>query len=213
MTDSKNDRRTFPRLPGSRVRWLRAITTYSAQNLTLVDISDGGALIETERRIKPGEREPLVLSAHQDLKVAAHVLRVEIVRLAPKMLYRSAIQFLEPISVASLLRLNGGNELPSLERTAREQALAPLRERFDFLVRQLRRAHDIKVCSAASLTPSAEAVYFKISQDDVTDRRFLQVSFTPGVPPTAAEFQVVKELARLAAELGVDDLSPALNAP
>lgn len=195
------------------VPWLKAIVTYSTQDLTLVDISDGGALIETERRIKPGEREPLVLSGHQDLKVVAHVLRVEIVRLAPNMLHRSAIQFLQPINVASLLRMNGGNELRSVERAAREQALAPLRERFDFLVRQLGRAHDIKICSAASLTQSAEAVYFEIPQDNCTDRRFLQIAFAPGVPPTAAAFQILKDLARLAADLEVDDLSPALNTP
>lgn len=199
----ESDRRIFPRLPGSLIPWLKATTPYSPQPLALVDISNGGALIETERRLKPGEREPLVLRGDQDIKVAAQVLRVEIVQLQPTLAYRSAVRFLRPISLEALGAAD--HDLALLDSAAKLDALADLRARLESQIRQLERIEEVKICSSLSSGPSRESVYFDISDATSGRRRFIQIFFAPGTAPSEDEFSTLKALARLAADLPSTD--------
>lgn len=200
----ESDRRIFPRLPGSLIPWLKATTPYSPQPLALVDISNGGALIETERRLRPGEREPLVLCGDQDIKVAAQVLRVEIVRLQPTLAYRSAVRFLRPISLEAIAGA-ADYDLALLDSAAKLDALADLRERLESQIRQLERIEEVKICSSLSSGPSSESVYFDISDATSGRRRFMQIFFAPGTAPTEDDFSTLKALARLAADLPSTD--------
>jgi hypothetical protein len=76
------DRRVFPRFPGASLPSLSVLTGRST-NVAVIDISDGGVLIETPVRVTPGEREMVVLDANATIKKAGSVERVEIIRLIP----------------------------------------------------------------------------------------------------------------------------------
>src|SRR4029453_15529033 len=96
-----SDRRAFRRIPGIEMPWLSARTHSSG--LTLLDISEGGALIETPTRWKPGDREAIKLHGESSIPVAGYVLRVEVARIPPNLCFRSAVRFNEPIVLANLI--------------------------------------------------------------------------------------------------------------
>src|SRR4051812_12336198 len=95
------DRRASRRIPGSALPWLTAFTNRTA-TLDLLDISSGGALIASPSCLKPGEREVLILQGEQLMKVVGWVVRTEVTRLAPSIMFRSALRFAEPLSLPAL---------------------------------------------------------------------------------------------------------------
>ena len=211
---SPADRRAFPRVSVSRAPWLTASTLYSPRPVDLLDISNGGALIESDKRLKPGERESFVLCGLGEVKVAAKVLRVQVIQLQPKVAYRSAIQFIRPISINTL----GANpeQLPSMAQPGSDhhdvcfprvssphvedvKVLDRMHEYIERELRRLPRVKQIRICDQISDVPDHQSMYFVIPAGQP---RLLQVSFAADFVPTAAEFQALKSLTtRLAAGL------------
>jgi PilZ domain len=89
------DRRAEPRLPGSAFR-LQHATLRPGRHVVVVDVSQHGAQVETERPLRPGSRVHLrLVSDHWTLSVAALIVRCIVVALDPErgVRYRGALQF------------------------------------------------------------------------------------------------------------------------
>ena len=188
-----SDRRAFRRIPGSELPGLTA-STARCPSVQLLDISDGGALIEAPTLWKPGEREVFVLRGDNAVKIAGRVLRVEVTRLAPFMRYRSAVKFGTPLTLSALWR----NASPRLAES-RE-----VREEFSRLARELLSVHALRVSSALLTRPEMDSVHFSVPSSTSEQQRMLQVFFAPGSLPTPKEFNQLRRLAGLASAL--DDL-------
>ena len=89
------ERRADHRLPGSTFHLIHA-TLRPGRRVLVVDISQGGAQVETERPLRPGTRVHVrLVSEHWSLAVAALVLRCVVSALHPEdgITYRGALQF------------------------------------------------------------------------------------------------------------------------
>ncbi len=137
------DRRIFARIAGSAFPSLSALTARST-NVAVIDISDGGLLIETPVRVTPGEREMVVLDANATIKKAGWIERVELIRLIPSLSYRTAIRFFAPIDVLALTR----SQPPVLRRASRETI-----GRFARWARELSGVHAVRVSSSLPFAP------------------------------------------------------------
>jgi hypothetical protein len=168
------------------------VLTARATNVDLIDISDGGILIETPIRVTPGERETIVLDANATVKKAGWIERVEIIRLIPSMTYRTAIRFFAPISVLALTR----SQRPVLRRASRE-AIA----RFSRWARELSGVQAVRVSATCRPHPGTEPVLFAVPTSRYGDSRLLQVFFRAGAMPTAGQFDRLRRMALLASDL------------
>ena len=186
-----SDRRVFPRIAGSSLPSLSALTGRST-NVAVIDISDGGLLIETPVRVTPGEREMVVLDANATIKKPGWIERVELIRLIPSLSYRTAIRFFAPINVLALTR----SQPPVLRRASREAV-----GRFARWARELSGVHAVRVSSSCRSHPGTEPVHFSVPTSRYGDGRLLQVFFTVGAMPTAAQFGQLRRMALLASEL------------
>jgi hypothetical protein len=186
-----SDRREFRRIPGSALSWLTAFTARSPV-LELLDVSDGGALIETPTRWQPGEREVFVLQGNRSVRVAAWVLRAEVTRLSPTLLYRSAIRFAAPLPLSSLGRTDAGLVMD----TSRE-----VREEFLRVVLGLSGVQTVRISASVTTQRGAEPVHFTVPNSEHGDQRLLQIFFAPSMTPTAEQFDQLRHLAVLASGL------------
>jgi hypothetical protein len=201
------DRRAFPRIPASA---LPGLTAFAARcpELLLLDISEGGALIETPVRWTPGQREVFVLRGDSAVRVVGWIVRAEIARLTPFMSYRSAVRFGAPVTLRALGCSEGfaGSDLPEgipVESTQRLFSDAPpeLRQEFTRLVRGLPSVRAVRVSYSLRAQQGTESVHFAVPKSSYGDRRMLQVFFHPETSPTADEFTQLRYLAVLASGL------------
>ena len=160
--------------------------------MSVIDISDGGVLIETPARVTPGEQEMVVRDANATMKKAGWVERVEIIRLIPSVSYRTAIRFFAPIIVLALTH----SQRPVLRRAPREAIW-----RFTRWARELSGVHAVRVSSTCRSHPGTEPVHFAVPTSRYGNGRLLQVFFTLGALPTAAQFGQFRRMALLASEL------------
>jgi hypothetical protein len=89
------DRRVEPRLPGAAFR-LQHATLRPGRHVLVVDVSQHGAQVETERPLRPGSRVHLrLVSEHWTLAVAALIVRCAVWALHAEggVTYRGALQF------------------------------------------------------------------------------------------------------------------------
>ncbi len=121
------DRRAFARIVGWAVPWLTAWLRRETK-VKVVDISDGGILIESPTPMKPGQREIVVLQGNTTIKMAGWVERVQIIRLLPSKTYRAALRFVAPVSLSTL----GSNQTASVAPDSCE-----LMKQFEGWVQQL----------------------------------------------------------------------------
>ena len=203
MTDTRTgfrsttDRRASPRIRGSALPWLRVWTGRST-NVEILDISDGGALIETPHRVTPGEREVLVLNGHSTTKMVGWAERVEITRLVPAVTYRAAIRFALPARVGTLW----SDPEPSADGVSRQ-----LMNRFAILVRGLSCVRAVRVSSSCLTRTGTEPVHFAVPTSRHGEGRLLQVFFSSGALPTAGEFAELRRMAVVASDLPDFDIT------
>jgi hypothetical protein len=183
--------------------------------LQLLDISDGGALIETPMRCRPGQREVLILRGNSAIKVAGWVVRAEIARLAPCM-YRSAVRFGAPVAIGSLGwdSACSSNGLPDRPRSISMESLhsdasRELQHEFTRRVRGLRSVHAVRVSFSLRTHHGTESVHFAVPDSTHGNRRKLQVFFHPETSPTTEEFTQLRQLAVLAS--GLPDIDIAIK--
>lgn len=199
-----SNRRAFPRIPGSQVPWLSAFTG-RCPVLRLVDISDGGALIESATRWSPGERGVFLLRGSSAVKVAGWIVRAEIAQLIPCMAYRTAVRFGAPITISSL-NLPPADNLPDRPSTLSTRSVGPdtshdLRREFTRVMRALPSVHAVRIAFSLQTLHGTESVHFTVPQSAFGHGRVLQVFFHQEMSPTAAEFTQLRHLAVLASGL------------
>jgi hypothetical protein len=99
------DRRAHPRLGAPELRWLRTARLKHGPSVTLIDLSVGGVLFDTDDRLCPGSDLTLELIGSSQVVVPLRVVRAQIASLQDrKLLYRGACVFGLPLELPSLLR-------------------------------------------------------------------------------------------------------------
>ena len=98
------ERRAHRRLSIADIPSIQKIRLKYGPAVTLIDISNGGAQIETTNfRLQPGATVVIELTAGQgDLSLPARVLRCQLASLLPEPVYRGALVFKQPFDVRTL---------------------------------------------------------------------------------------------------------------
>jgi hypothetical protein len=92
------ERRRWARLNPSDLPFLKSVAFNQGSEVQVVDISQGGMLLETEMRLQPKMKVILRLESNTDEhKIEGYVLRSSIASLQGAPRYRSAIIFRHPI--------------------------------------------------------------------------------------------------------------------
>lgn len=111
------DRRTHPRRPGGELQWIRGARLKAGPDVSLVDISSGGALIESRLQLLPGSQWILQIAGPSSgIDIPFDVLRCQIGSIQNGVRYRGAGSFARPFDMEHLDRL-------AREATAECQAL------------------------------------------------------------------------------------------
>ncbi len=90
------ERRRAARRPAADLAWVRAARLRPGHGAVLIDLSSGGALVETPTRLRPGMKTVLQLTGSGgDLKVSGEVVRAWVSAIVPHrgVLYRGAMRF------------------------------------------------------------------------------------------------------------------------
>lgn len=89
-----SDRRVHPRLTLSELEWLNTVRLKYGPVVSLIDLSAGGAQIETSSRLQPGSVVVVQISGPDgEVSMPANVLRCHVSQVAPYTMYRSALSF------------------------------------------------------------------------------------------------------------------------
>jgi hypothetical protein len=95
--DPVNDGRIYPRLKPSSVPFLKGVSFNQGTDVTVIDISREGILIETEVRLRPQMKIHLKLTTTDGvIKLDGSVLRSSVTSLTGAPKYQSAIAFDHP---------------------------------------------------------------------------------------------------------------------
>ncbi len=92
--------RQWPRHKISEVPSLKGVTSNGGSELEVVNISRGGALLESDMRMRPGTKILLrVVTIEGVIQIAGHVLRSSIASLKGIPRYQSAVEFENPLHI------------------------------------------------------------------------------------------------------------------
>jgi hypothetical protein len=95
------DRRTHLRVPADQLSWIREVRLKYGPRVSLVDVSDGGALVQTDVRLRPGAELVLEIVGPQVHAVPFRVLRSELARISGDgTIYQGACEFKRPLNLA-----------------------------------------------------------------------------------------------------------------
>jgi hypothetical protein len=101
---AESDRRAHPRLSAGELGGLRAARIKNGPRVTLIDLSVGGVLLESDNRLCPGSVLALELVGASQIVVPLRVVRSQIASLREGALYRGACTFKRPLDLPDLLR-------------------------------------------------------------------------------------------------------------
>jgi hypothetical protein len=93
------ERRGGARVTPDQTRWRRLALLRPGQEVAVVNLGPGGALLESANRMKPGARTELQLFGEVRWQVRGRIDRCRVLRLAP-LCYEAAIVFEEPLDLA-----------------------------------------------------------------------------------------------------------------
>lgn len=95
MSDGPSDRRGMRRLEALEAHGIVSACVLPGHRVRLIDVSAGGALIETSHRLLPGTSVELQVETGTDrASISGQVLRCAVVRVRPTWVcYRGAIAF------------------------------------------------------------------------------------------------------------------------
>jgi hypothetical protein len=103
---SSDDRRSYPRRAGSEIEWLRGVRLKAGPEVSLVDISRGGALVEADVQLRPGAHSALeIVSIASGIEIPFEVLRCQIASLRTGVRYRGACAFKQPFDLERIEQL------------------------------------------------------------------------------------------------------------
>jgi uncharacterized protein DUF6982 len=100
---AESDRRAHPRLSAGELGWFRTARIKNGPRVTLIDLSVGGALLESDNRLCPGSVHALELTGSSQIVVPLRVVRSQIASLREGALYRGACAFKRPLELPDLL--------------------------------------------------------------------------------------------------------------
>lgn len=95
------ERRTSPRMQAHAIEGMQRARLRPGRSAMIIDVSAGGALIETDWRLLPGTRVEMQLGEPVTLfRVTARILRCHVAMLARERIrYRGALKFDAPLAV------------------------------------------------------------------------------------------------------------------
>ena len=205
---SGEDRRAARRRALDDLPWLSRVRLGDGLDVSLVNISTGGVLLESGSKFPPGTTAQLQLAGEgTQMVVPVRFIRSEIARIdAFGVRYYAAAAFDKAIDLAGPRRFASE---PSATPEALAQLLAaafarstteePAHLRFALGVRQLVGARAVKLRSSAAPSSSGrETLFFDVPGDDRA-RTILEVTFERGYDVTSAEFKLLKAAAWLTA--------------
>lgn len=125
----KADRRRFPRKKPNECPWLIEARLRSGTEVRVIDISNGGVLLEAPSQILPGARVELFLvAAGQRWLVKGRIVRSHVSVIAPEcgVRYRAALAFNEPVSILDDLSEKMPSAFSSFDRMQAFAVPAPV---------------------------------------------------------------------------------------
>jgi hypothetical protein len=115
----KADRRRWPRKKPSECPWVIEARLRSGTEVRVVDISNGGVLVEAASQILPGAPvEIYLVAADQRWLVKGRIVRCQVSAIMPEcgVRYRAAMAFDEPVSILDELTAKTPCTLSSFDR-------------------------------------------------------------------------------------------------
>jgi hypothetical protein len=109
---AESDRRAHPRLSVGELRGFRTARIKNGPRVTLIDLSVGGALLESDNRLCPGSVLALELVGSSQIVVPLRVVRSQIASLRKGALYRGACAFKRPLELPAFLRQSSTTVAP-----------------------------------------------------------------------------------------------------
>src|SRR5262245_4394797 len=99
-----NERRAHARHAAADLPWLDGIRLKYAPPVSLIDLSCGGAQIDTaDYRLRPGSRVLVEIAGREgQVIVGSLVVRCEVAALAPQTIYRGAVAFERPLDLRAV---------------------------------------------------------------------------------------------------------------
>jgi PilZ domain len=100
------ERRAHVRLAAAELEWLRQVRLKNGPPVKLVDLSRGGALIDSRVQMRPGSTMTLEISGQASLiELASEVLRCQLAQIGGgPAIYRGACMFTEPLEIEEIRR-------------------------------------------------------------------------------------------------------------
>jgi hypothetical protein len=173
----ETNRRASPRYLASELRGLREARIRFGPEVSLVDVSMGGALIETDTRLQPDSEAVLEIVGNLHRAVPFRVVRSQATIAGGALRYRGACAFTQSIDVADLLEtcLTAPN-LVSSDRSDTDDVLELLERQLP----SLRREQLVKLLSVLhSGQPPANA----LEREALDLLNFALSALKPGVAP------------------------------
>jgi hypothetical protein len=109
---TESNRRAHPRLSAGELGGFRTARIKNGPRVTLIDLSAGGALLESDNRLCPGSVLALELTGSSQIVVPLRVVRSQIASLREGALYRGACAFKRPLELPDFLRQSSARIAP-----------------------------------------------------------------------------------------------------
>ena len=96
------ERRRHVRRPATDLAWLRAVRLRPGLDAVAVDLSPGGALVETATRLRPRMKTVLQLTSDDgEMRASGEIVRAWVSAIVPGrgILYRGALRFDRPMDL------------------------------------------------------------------------------------------------------------------
>jgi len=166
------DRRNHRRVPGSSLDWLSAARVKYGPEVSIIDLSRGGVLLQSDRPLNPGSKQALeIVGTEKSIVVPFGVLRSKITALSSKgPIYRAACAFTRPL------------ELPELAAAAAQPATMPTPEQVTAATAPaITLVPPADPAAAAVAEPSIEVVDLESEEQAPAEFSDIDEAPTPGV--------------------------------
>jgi hypothetical protein len=205
-----SDRRGARRRARGDVPWLWSVKFPGGSQVSVVDISTTGVLLETASRMTDGSTVDLQLVGQDtNVTVPARMIRVQVAdvnglgvkyRVAAAFAHDVALPGLQPVSApAAMPRVLAELLRRMLTEADRGSDGAVLRATFEQELRQLLPVRDIQIRQKPVIAErGTESIYFTVPYGSDA-QPILQAIFEPDYAPTAMDFRLLKAAATLAA--------------
>jgi hypothetical protein len=104
------DRRSHRRVPGSKLDWLNVARVKYGPEVSIIDLSRGGVLLQSDRPLAPGSKQALeIVGTEKSIVVPFGVLRSKLTAIQAKgPVYRAACAFSRPLELPELINAAAG---------------------------------------------------------------------------------------------------------